>query len=134
MKSLKTLLMAVVTIFSISVFAQDANKASADDTKQSTEKKIYTCPMHPDVTSDKPGKCPKCGMALKASVKTTTTYACPMHPEVTSDKPGKCSKCGMALKPIEKAAQAYVCPMHADVTSDKPGKCSKCGMALVKKG
>jgi transcription initiation factor IIE alpha subunit len=26
--------------------------------------KIYTCPMHPDVTSDKPGKCPKCGMDL----------------------------------------------------------------------
>jgi hypothetical protein len=24
----------------------------------------YTCPMHPDVKSDKPGACPKCGMAL----------------------------------------------------------------------
>lgn len=24
----------------------------------------YVCPMHPDVTSDKPGKCPKCGMDL----------------------------------------------------------------------
>ena len=24
----------------------------------------YTCPMHPEVMSDKPGKCPKCGMAL----------------------------------------------------------------------
>lgn len=26
---------------------------------------IYTCPMHPEVTSDKPGKCPKCGMDLR---------------------------------------------------------------------
>jgi len=25
---------------------------------------IYTCPMHPEVISDKPGKCPKCGMKL----------------------------------------------------------------------
>jgi len=25
---------------------------------------IYTCPMHPEVTSQKPGECPKCGMAL----------------------------------------------------------------------
>ena len=25
----------------------------------------YTCPMHPDVISDRPGKCPKCGMALE---------------------------------------------------------------------
>ena len=24
----------------------------------------YTCPMHPEVHSDKPGKCPKCGMDL----------------------------------------------------------------------
>ncbi len=25
---------------------------------------IYTCPMHPEVTSPTAGKCPKCGMAL----------------------------------------------------------------------
>lgn len=25
---------------------------------------VYTCPMHPEVTSNKPGTCPKCGMAL----------------------------------------------------------------------
>jgi hypothetical protein len=24
----------------------------------------YTCPMHPEVVSDKAGKCPKCGMTL----------------------------------------------------------------------
>ncbi|TZG00346.1 multicopper oxidase domain-containing protein (plasmid) [Chryseobacterium panacisoli] len=24
----------------------------------------YTCPMHPEVVSDKPGKCPKCGMDM----------------------------------------------------------------------
>ena len=32
----------------------------------------YTCPMHPEVTQDTPGNCPKCGMKLvvKESVKT----------------------------------------------------------------
>src|SRR5687768_13065944 len=26
---------------------------------------VYSCPMDPDVKSHKPGKCPKCGMALR---------------------------------------------------------------------
>lgn len=25
---------------------------------------VYSCPMHPDVVSDRPGQCPRCGMAL----------------------------------------------------------------------
>ncbi len=25
---------------------------------------VYTCPMHPEITSEKAGQCPKCGMAL----------------------------------------------------------------------
>lgn len=29
------------------------------------EKAHYACPMHPEVTSDAPGRCPKCGMKLE---------------------------------------------------------------------
>ena len=64
----------------------------------------YFCHMCPGVESDKPGACPKCGMALernpawKAAKKTI--YTCPMHPEVQQDHPGNCPKCGMALEPM----------------------------------
>lgn len=65
--------------------------------------KQYTCSMHPEVVSDKPGKCPKCGMDLVPTVlggsTTEKQYTCSMHPEVVSDKPGKCPKCGMDLVP-----------------------------------
>jgi multidrug efflux pump subunit AcrA (membrane-fusion protein) len=37
-------------------------KGAAETAKPA--KVVYTCPMHPEVTSDKPGKCPKCGMDL----------------------------------------------------------------------
>ncbi|KKU17852.1 MAG: efflux transporter, RND family, MFP subunit, nonfunctional [Candidatus Pacebacteria bacterium GW2011_GWA1_46_10] len=25
---------------------------------------MYACPMHPEETSDQPGNCPQCGMAM----------------------------------------------------------------------
>jgi len=34
---------------------------------------IYSCPMHPEVTSDTPGRCPKCGMNLEPTPRGATT-------------------------------------------------------------
>ena len=61
----------------------------------------YVCPMHPEISQDHPGSCPKCGMALErfATAPSRTEYTCPMHPEIVQDHPGSCPKCGMALEP-----------------------------------
>jgi len=36
--------------------------------------KMYTCTMHPEVTSDEPGKCPKCGMDLVEKKDNKTNH------------------------------------------------------------
>ncbi|MDO8805809.1 MAG: heavy metal-binding domain-containing protein [Elusimicrobiota bacterium] len=64
--------------------------------KQAGRTRIYACPMG-CARSDKPGKCPKCGMNMKEVKEAAAKkYACPMGC-ARSGKPGKCPKCGMAM-------------------------------------
>jgi hypothetical protein len=71
---------------------------AAKDTKQmKMEANKYSCPMHPKVVKNKPGKCPKCGMKLVEKKMEMPNYTCTMHPEVVKNKTGKCPKCGMKL-------------------------------------
>lgn len=39
--------------------------AAAQVANEQAKAAVYKCPMHPNVTSDKPGKCPECGMNLE---------------------------------------------------------------------
>ncbi len=63
----------------------------------------YICPMCPDIESNKPDHCSKCGMALEPAMPAVlgrkVIFTCPMHPEIQQDQPGACPKCGMALEP-----------------------------------
>jgi FtsP/CotA-like multicopper oxidase with cupredoxin domain len=67
---------------------------------------VYACPMHPEVVSGEPGRCPICGMKLVAQAAPAVSYTCPMHPEIVSEQPGTCPICGMKLLPADLVASA----------------------------
>lgn len=66
-----------------------AQKSQTSNSKTQT-KVVYSCPMHPDVTSTKRGKCRKCGMDLrrtKAEVVDVPPETAPVDPAVDPSIP-----------------------------------------------
>ena len=64
MKTLITLICAGLFLSSLA-FAQTTTSPLPEASATAASKKEYTCPMHPEVVKNKPGKCPKCGMKLE---------------------------------------------------------------------
>ncbi|MEO5570706.1 MAG: heavy metal-binding domain-containing protein [Bacteroidia bacterium] len=60
MKKQLVLISATVLMF----LSVESCKSPKSATNNPASAAVYTCPMHPEITSDKPGKCSKCGMDL----------------------------------------------------------------------
>jgi membrane fusion protein, copper/silver efflux system len=70
----------IISFISLALFACSQEKqadehAAHDHTKEESTATKYTCPMHPNVVQDGPGKCPVCGMdlVLKSAGATTSS-------------------------------------------------------------
>ena len=59
----KVLLIAAIAA-SISLGIACSGGTQKQNATEQTAKADFTCPMHPEVHSDKAGKCPSCGMDL----------------------------------------------------------------------
>jgi len=97
-----------------------------DHSTASPEHQVYTCPMHPEVVSDQPGDCPKCGMHLVPQDEASASHdqahghgAGPAEPDGKYD-----------TVPPDHEGAVYTCPMHAEVRQAHPGSCPICGMGL----
>jgi hypothetical protein len=71
------LLLAIAGAFVTTMIAQNSHHEhqTEHEHEQEHEKQKYTCPMHPEVITDHPGSCPKCGMKLVLTEKRRTTNA-----------------------------------------------------------
>ena len=107
MKQFKIILFMAIAVFCF-------NTANAQSTKTTNktvtaDTVVYQCPMKCEgaKTYDKAGKCPACGMNLKAKAKpaaaVAAVYQCPMKCEgdKTYAKAGKCPVCNMNLAAVE---------------------------------
>ncbi len=90
----------------------------------------YTCPMHPEVVSDKPGNCPKCGMVLMPR-ETDASGGHAGHTPNESEATMSQHNTPEHSKHASAEAAQYTCPMHPEVVSAEPGSCPKCGMFLM---
>lgn len=109
---------------------------SAKTKPTSTDNVYYTCSMHPEVISNKPGKCPKCGMDLvqktsSSSENKMNMMMCPMH-GMNNMNMEKNAPVSDDTTKIKTDSIYYTCSMHPEIKSAQPGNCPKCGMKLVK--
>ncbi|MCK9409165.1 MAG: hypothetical protein M0R68_08510 [Bacteroidetes bacterium] len=106
--------------------SQHKHKQSTKDaTAKKEEMKIqteYTCPMHSDIKSEKPGKCPKCKMDLVEEKKVGKKSL--MKQKMEAMKDGKYNCC--LQEPCDECLKAHrSCDCKKAVKNDKP-VCNEC--------
>jgi len=83
-----TLIIFACALLTAAGFAQStySPKDSKQEKVAADVKVQYTCPMHADVKSDKPGKCPQCGMKLVLATNEADNTASHNHDEHSQGK------------------------------------------------
>ncbi len=90
-----------------------SNGPAGESSSKATGATEYTCPMHPEIRQDAPGKCSICGMTLVPVENASTASSKPAESTASAD-------------------ERYICPMMCTDPSSEPGKCPVCAMDLVK--
>lgn len=134
------LLFPLVGVFVV----RGADRGSAEVLDAEKERKVYTCPMHPEIREKEPGLCRICGMSLLPVAATEKEKKSPQkepmrgHPhehrmqkESTSMKKHPEPSTEHTLEMDEPEGELYTCPMHPQILKKEPGQCPICGMTLV---
>ncbi len=88
----------------------------------------YTCPMHPEIILDGPGKCPKCGMNLVPVKKATDNTVTEMKPLMKHDHAA--SDQMLSMNNPKSGIKEYTCPMHPEIVSMLQAVARSAGLIL----
>ncbi len=106
---MKIKLSIIVFLFFINHFVTAQNNAPQT---------FYTCVMHPEIHSPKPGKCPKCGMALVKEKAKPIKKAVVKKPVATKKVISETKK--EASKPIKETPKIVEVPKDIPISESKP--------------
>lgn len=115
-------------------FVSCKNKAGKDAHAEHKQEQQYTCPMHPEIIRDKPGKCPICGMDLvpKSSSKEMTidssiaSLAKPVNAQVVATIPAIAPESGTRIFSVAlKGRVTYDTRNQTGVSSRVAGRIEK---------
>ena len=96
--------------------------------------RYYTCPMDPQVVSDKAADCPICNMKLVERQKGEAALPADSVEQAPPALPTQTKEAAAQfLAGLADGAEYYTCTMHPEVVSDKAGECPLCSMKLEKR-
>ncbi|MBF9238654.1 hypothetical protein I2I05_14715 [Hymenobacter sp. BT683] len=117
-------LLALASVFATASCSSDSASSSSTDTVTTATNgpaegtaehaggHIYSCPMHPEVTSTKEGeKCPKCGMNLEHTDKVANGKTYQMQFAVQPAPPVAGTPATLSFKPQEAGNEAAPVPL-----------------------
>lgn len=145
---MKTKLLPLLTLiaFVLATFAIYACAGRSDYSGSpavAAEPQTYTCPMHPEVLQNKPGKCPKCGMDLVVKKESGKPKATQQPPGQYMIKGGKVVS--LAGKPMTGCVMmkggkmmlveaGNIMPMKKTLTMPDGTRCMVNGVCVMKSG
>ncbi len=104
----------IIIIFSIGFFANA-------QVKKETQPTFYTCVMHPEIHSPKPGKCPKCGMVLVKEKAKPIKKVVVKKPVATKKVISETKKeVKEVSEPIKETSKIVEVPKDIPISESKP--------------